>query len=81
MSIVEEVCRNISESFVEKYILRLKDKQPGTAFDIGANWGGYTDMLAAKFDVVYAFEPHPDNIKKLHEKVKRPNVKVIQKAR
>ncbi len=80
MSIVDEVCRNISESFVEKYILRLKDKQPGTAFDIGANYGGYTDMLAAKFDVVYAFEPHPNNIKKLHENVKCPNVKIIPQA-
>ena len=70
----------MSESFVKKYISRLKDKQPGIAFDIGANYGAYPDMLAAKFDTVYAFEPHPNNIKRLHENIKCPNVKIIPQA-
>lgn len=33
----------------------------GIALDIGANHGHYTKLLANKFAVVYAFEPHPEN--------------------
>lgn len=70
----------MGEAFIGKFISRLKDDSSGTAFDIGANHGHYTDKLAAKFGTVYAFEPHPNNIKKLHENIKCPNVKVISKA-
>lgn len=47
-------------------------------FDIGANRGAYTTKMASKpRSKVYAFEPEPENLKKLREAVKdRPNVEV-----
>ena len=46
--------------------------------DVGANKGNYTTKMADKpSSKVYAFEPEPENLKKLREAVKdRPNVEV-----
>lgn len=67
----------MNESFVEKTILQTNTPN-GIALDIGANHGIYTKLLAKKFVHVYAFEPHPDNLKFLN--FKKPNVTVIPKA-
>lgn len=54
---------------------------PGIALDIGANQGDYTEILASKFDKVYAFEPLPTNIEKLRERFKdNPKVIIVPKA-
>ena len=57
----------MSESFVKDFISKLP-VTAGTAFDIGAMEGRYTNLLAAKFIKVYAFEPHPENMATLHKK-------------
>jgi FkbM family methyltransferase len=53
--------------FLEK-IQKFPNNQPGLALDIGANHGMYTKLLAEKFQLVYAVEPHPDNFRLLSEK-------------
>lgn len=70
----------MAEDNVRKYIEALPDKQPGIALDIGANIGMYTDLLASKFSEVIAFEPHPDNLRRLIENVKAPNVTIYPYA-
>jgi len=70
----------MSESLVHKVIQDLKPSG-GVAFDIGANRGAYTSMLAGKFGHVYAFEPHSNNIEYLNENTKDcPNVSIIKGA-
>lgn len=70
----------MSEIGIQKYLETLPDNQPGIALDIGANFGLYTDLLAKKFDYVYAFEPLEDNINILRKNVLKPNVTIIPKA-
>lgn len=64
------------EDNVRIYIEHLRDNQPGVALDIGANIGMYTDLLATKFSEVIAFEPHPDNVRRLIGNVKKRNVTI-----
>ena len=70
----------VSENFV-KDIINIINKNNRVALDIGANVGEYTELLSQKFDRVYAFEPHPQNICILRERfASNPNVFVIPKA-
>ena len=70
----------MSESFVADYIKNLEPTDQ-IALDIGANHGEYTKQLSKKFKTVYAFEPHPDNIKTLREETACcNNVVIIEKA-
>lgn len=68
-----------NEQFVNNSIKYLPVTD-GIALDIGANHGGYTDMIAEKFKWVYAFEPHPDNVAVLQSNVKRNNITIIGSA-
>jgi FkbM family methyltransferase len=53
----------------------------GTYLDIGANHGHYTHKFAEKFRVVYAFEPHPDNMVQLTAYAgSMPAVRLVQCA-
>lgn len=76
------------EGFVRKVIEALPDLTPsphhdicwsyhGIALDIGANHGIYTDLLAGKFAEVYAFEPDPNNMKILEQRVQNKLNNVI----
>jgi len=49
------------EEFIDTY-LRSLPRSLGCALDIGANFGTYTTLMSKKFQRVYAFEPHPDNV-------------------
>ena len=70
----------MNEAFVGQTIHKflLSD---GTAFDIGANIGSYTQQIASKFRQVFAFEPHPENLVALKQSISyAPNVTVVEKA-
>src|SRR5208283_4322275 len=70
----------MAEEFVSNFIAKLQ-KTNEIAFDIGANHGCYTVPLSAKFHTVYAFEPHPDNVKILRANVSAcDNVVIVEKA-
>ena len=70
----------------EEYMLEMIESYPFSgkgkiALDIGANKGDYTELLASKFDKVYAIEPLPENIEDLKERFKdNPKVTIIPKA-
>ena len=51
----------MNETFVENSINEYPF-DANVAFDIGANFGKYTQMLSRKFNKVYAFEPDLTNI-------------------
>lgn len=71
----------LSESFVSGLIKIYPYAEGRVALDIGAHKGDYTELLAQKFDKVYAFEPFPDNIKKLKERfADNPRVVIVEKA-
>ena len=71
----------MDESFVLKCIRGLQENSEGIAFDIGANHGMYTTLLARKFGKVYAFEPHPFNIVLLKRNCAlSSNVEIVDKA-
>jgi FkbM family methyltransferase len=60
---------------VNKKMIALAN--PGVFFDIGANHGMYCKAMSDVATQVYAFEPHPDNLKILNEAVADlPNVTV-----
>tara|TARA_Y100000310_G_scaffold345352_1_gene464061 strand:- start:20638 stop:21285 length:648 start_codon:yes stop_codon:yes gene_type:complete len=66
-----------NEDFVKGIITSFSNCK-GVALDIGANHGLYTKIMSPRFADVYAFEPHPDNVKKLEENViPYPNVVVV----
>jgi len=70
-----------NESFVNMQIDALEKRIGGIAIELGANHGMHTRKIAEKFDTVYAFEPHPDNIKVLQGAIKHyPHVEVIEAA-
>jgi FkbM family methyltransferase len=50
------------------------------ALDIGAHQGTISKRLSKKFKTVYAFEPHPQNIKKMHFRGIDENVIIIPQA-
>jgi FkbM family methyltransferase len=68
----------------EEYVnLQINSIPPrdGIALDIGANHGMHTVKIAEKFEKVFAFEPHPDNIKILNmHLVQHDNVEIIAAA-
>lgn len=67
-----------NENFVKKYITSLSPTD-GVAMDVGANKGIYTTLLADKFSLVYAIEPHPKNIEDLARAVSgKSNVTIRQ---
>jgi FkbM family methyltransferase len=68
-----------NENWVDNFIKNLPEFE-GVALDIGANHGIYTKLLASKFQTVYAFEPHPDNVARISANVSSPNVVVEQKV-
>ena len=70
----------MDESFVLKCIRGLQENSEGIAFDIGANQGMYTTLLARKFKKVYAFEPHPFNRVFLKRNCALSNVEIVDKA-
>lgn len=72
----------MSESFVSDFISKLSVNSDGVALDIGANHGIYSVKLAEKFGRVFAFEPHPENIKVLTELKTDPSCKfeIVTKA-
>jgi len=45
----------------------IRNAKRGVFFDIGANHGSYTKVMKDYADKIFAFEPHPDNLKKLTE--------------
>lgn len=55
-----------NEEFVNLQIDSIEPRE-GIALDIGANHGMHTRKIAERFKKVYAFEPHPDNIKILEQ--------------
>lgn len=68
------------EYFFESY-LRSFEKNDLIAFDIGANHGIYTGFLAQRFKKVYAFEPHPENMRILKERTSgHSNIEYVEKA-
>lgn len=53
----------------------------GVILDIGANIGMYFEAMSKSASIVYAFEPHPDNINVMNEEVRKyNNVVVVQAA-
>ncbi len=56
----------MSEQFIVNKIHEMPYRE-GKAFDIGANIGDYSRILASKFSKVYAFEPHPDNVQRIKD--------------
>lgn len=68
------------EGFVHRIISELPSKQFGLALDVGANHGIYTDLLAGKFEEVFAFEPDPNNMKVLLERSHASNVLYMESA-
>src|SRR5215211_7535318 len=65
----EETDSNIVNAKEIEIIKRLVTKQD-VVLDIGANIGFMTIQLAQQAKHVYAFEPSPDNFKKLEENTK-----------
>lgn len=58
-----------------------KNLHGGVAFDVGANIGYYSRLMARYADHVYAFEPDPDNFKILEQNCKRhPNITPLNMA-
>lgn len=53
------------EQLVDNLIKKLKVNKNVIALDIGANHGVYSLPLTRKFALVYAIEPHPDNLQVL----------------
>jgi FkbM family methyltransferase len=55
--------------FVSNLLPRIVRSNSPVFFDVGANWGEYSLMLAKKFPnaKIFAFEPHPENYKILVE--------------
>ena len=69
-----------NEGFVEGIITSF-DNCDGVALDIGANHGLYTKYMATRFNMVYAFEPHPTNLEKLKKNMTPfTNIEIIPKA-
>jgi FkbM family methyltransferase len=67
------VIENYAKSIV--YNLPVTDN---IAFDIGANYGEYTELLSPKFKHVYAFEPNEDNIRILKRNIRNcTNVTIV----
>lgn len=68
----------------EDYVNLQIDSIPprdGIALDIGANHGMHTRKIAEKFDKVFAFEPHPNNIEVLKRHLlPHPNVEIVAAA-
>lgn len=55
--------------FVERCLTR-RSEAPGTAFDLGANVGIFTCMIASHGHTVHSFEPIPDTFRRLTKNVK-----------
>ena len=71
----------LSEDFVANLIKVYPFTEGKIAFDIGAHRGKFTELLASRFDKVYAFEPFPENVKVLKEKfADNPKVIIVEKA-
>lgn len=75
----------MSEEFVKGIINQLPYNYGGIALDIGANIGNYSKYMASKFEKVYAFEPHPENIVMLQARINynkklMNNVEIVTKA-
>lgn len=69
-----------NEEFVNLQIDSIQPRD-GIALDIGANHGMHTKKIAEKFKKVFAFEPHPDNIKVLEKHIAIfPHVEIIAAA-
>ena len=65
----------------QKFIIESTLKPGMVAFDLGANLGYYTVMmarLAGERGRVYAVEPFPDNFRLLGENVRRNRLKNVQ---
>ncbi len=69
MRILEENNNNNYLPLECELLQRIVNKD-SIVLDIGANTGTYTLYLAHLARHVYAFEPHPDNFKQLHENTK-----------
>ena len=68
--------------FPEENIIPYLTTEPDKAFlDIGANWGGYTLIMATKCKHVYAWEPSPKVFQQLKSNTaKHSNVILFQEA-
>lgn len=68
----------------EPFIFDIIDNLPiynKVALDIGSHQGTISKRLSKKFQTVYAFEPHPKNIERMHSRgVVDDNIIIIQKA-
>lgn len=63
------------EKFVDYIINNYPEKKDMVAFDIGANVGKYTGMIAKKFRKVYAFEVCKETCEMLKENIDKHEVK------
>lgn len=69
-----------NENFVNQQIASIQ-KKDAVAIELGANHGMHTKRIAEKFSKVYAFEPHPDNIKILASHTAAfPNIEIVEAA-
>src|SRR6185369_13022329 len=66
----------------EDFFRRTVERASGfVAYDIGANHGTYTGLLAKRFSAVYAFEPHEANLVHLRKNCEGlDNVTIVPKA-
>ena len=74
--------RTIKNHMIVWPITHIIDQHPGEIMlDIGANIGTITADMARKAAHVYAFEPHPDNLKELYARCgDMENVTIIEGA-
>jgi FkbM family methyltransferase len=68
----------MSEQFIIDKLNNLQ-YNAGIALDIGANIGSYSHFLSTKFSKVYAFEPHPDNVRRIRN-LNIKNIVVMEMA-
>lgn len=58
-----------ARDFIHNKVPLFLDKEKDGAIELGANHGIYTKVIAPHVELLYAFEPHPDNMKKLEQVV------------
>lgn len=67
----QDIIPQLERLFVERCLTnRANAKEPATAFDIGANVGAFTCLMASLGHTVHSFEPVPETFCRLKDNVK-----------